>query len=191
MKEKIDINKINIQFVVSFFIILFLGVGVYLYQNRYTQSFLFNTINNKKFHINSRVDYIEIKELKGKTVFLKIFGWNCQYCQKEIPELISLKNKFGSSFDVISIQQQKYTKQESLDFVKQYHINYSIVDGNNNKNFMKYLEDVYGWKGVIPLTIILDPKGKILAFEVGYKSYSLTSLLKSTLQMITTVAVEQ
>jgi len=39
------------------------------------------------------------------------------------------------------------------------------------------------------MTIVIGTDGQILAFEVGYKSYSLTTLLQTTLQLITKEAI--
>ena len=156
-----------------------------------TQPFLFTSVKNRTFHIVMPPNHIKIEELKGKIVFLKVFGWNCQYCQKEIPELIQLKKKFKGAFDTISIEEQHHTTQEHLKFIEKYHINYNIVNGDKQKRFLEYLKEKYKWNGVIPLTIVLDAHGKILAFEVGYKSYSLTKLLQTTLKQLTQVAVSK
>jgi len=154
------------------------------------KKFIFQTIKNKKFNIKSYKNHIEIAELKGKIVFLKVFGWNCKYCQKEIPELTKLKNKFKLSFDTLAIESQHYSKNENLNFMEKHHINYDILEGDKHEEFLKYLKDEYKWNGVIPLTIVINGSGKILAFEAGYKSYSLTTLLQTTLKELTTVAVE-
>ncbi len=44
---------------------------------------------------------------------LKIFGWDCQYCKKEIPELVHLKQELGDSLEIVAIEAQQHTKEES------------------------------------------------------------------------------
>ncbi|HFU75470.1 MAG TPA: TlpA family protein disulfide reductase, partial [Arcobacter sp.] len=153
------------------------------------QNFIFKTIQSKQFHIKATKNHFNIEELKGKIVFLKVFGWDCKYCQKEIPELIKLKNKFKTAFDTVAIELQHHSDTQNLDFIKKYNINYNIINGDKQKKFLEYLKQEYKWNGVIPLTIVIDYTGKILAFEVGYKSYSLTTLLQTTLKELTSVAL--
>jgi len=155
------------------------------------QDFIFKTVKNKEFHIKAFKNHFQIKELKGKVVFLKVFGWNCKYCQKEIPELIKLKDKFKTAFDTIAIEYQHHSNKKNLDFIQKYHIDYNIINGDEQISFLDYLKQEYDWDGVIPMTIVIGTDGKILAFEVGYKSYSLTTLLQTTLQLLTSVALPQ
>ncbi len=153
------------------------------------QNFIFNSIRSKKFTVVASKNHFQVKELKGRIIFLKVFGWDCEYCQKELPELILLKNKFKTTFDIIAIESQHHSNQEHLNFVEKNHINYNIVDGDKQKRFLDYLKQEYKWNGVIPMTIVIGTDGKILTFEVGYKSYSLTTLLQTTLQMLTKEAL--
>ncbi|MCK4442326.1 MAG: TlpA family protein disulfide reductase [Sulfurovaceae bacterium] len=177
--------------------IILIGIGIYfLLQNKSTpllsnKNFIFKTIRSKQFHINTAPNYFKIEELKNKIVFLKIFGWSCPYCQKEIPELIKLKNKFNIAFDTIAIEIQHNSNTQNLNFIKKYNINYHIINGDKQKKFIEFLKKEYKWDGTIPLTIVINDNGKILAFEVGYKSYNLTTLLETTLKQITSVALPQ
>jgi len=188
------IKKIFFLIVVVIPLILF---GIYFYishplnssSSSLSKNFIFKTSQNQEFHIDVSPNHIKIKEFYGKIIFLKVFGWNCQYCQKEIPELIQMRKNFKSAFNAIAIESQNHTAEENLLFVQKYHINYNIVEGAKQKDFLSYLKDVYKWDGVIPLTIVIDAKGKVLAFEVGYKSYSLTTLLQTTLKNITKTAL--
>ncbi len=187
----IDRKKNNIPILLATMTIVVLAVvGTYIYLSNYinsNQNFSFTTIQNKTFHIKTTKNHINIDELKGKIVFLKVFGWDCQYCQKEIPELIKLKKKFVNAFDIIAIEAQHHSNDFNINHIDKYHINYNIVDGDKQGKFLQYLRDEYKWDSVIPLTIVIDATGRVLAFEVGYKSYSLTTLLQTTLKQLTTV----
>jgi thiol-disulfide isomerase/thioredoxin len=171
------------------------GLSFYLLSNpkqptiTSSHNFRFETVQQKILHIQTSTNQIKIKEFNGKIVFLKVFGWNCPYCQKEIPELIQLKKKFKSAFNTIAIEDQYHTHQENLDFIKKFHVNYGIIEGKDQEAFLAYLKKEYHWNGVIPLTIVIDATGKLLAFEVGYKSYSLTTLLQTTLKQLTQTAL--
>jgi thiol-disulfide isomerase/thioredoxin len=143
--------------------------------------FKFKSVDGKEFKVKTGNKKMVISGLENKIVFLKIFGWDCQYCKKEIPELIALKKDLADSFEIIAIEAEKHSTEESLEYIKKYGINYNIINGNDEKQFYDYLKVHYGWSGIIPLTIVLGKHGKILAYEVGVKSYTLSELMKASL----------
>ena len=146
------------------------------------KSFEFTTIDGKTFHIKTGKREFKIEEMKDKIVFLKIFGWECEFCKKEIPQLIKLKKSLPDTFDILAIEAQKHTDAESNSYIKKFGINYNIISGTTHKDFYSYLQKEYGWTGVIPVTIVLSKDGYVLAFEIGSKSYSLSELLKASLE---------
>lgn len=170
---------------------LILGIGLLFYtkileikmvdKSDKVQSFQFKSIDGKEFNINAQNRRFNVKELEGKTLFLQIFSWDCDFCEKEIPQLIKLKKSLGNRFDIIAIEAGNDTKEHAKEFIKKYGINYNIILGENHKDFYIYLQKHYGWDGVIPLTIVLSKEGYVLAFEKGFKSYSLSELLKASL----------
>jgi thiol-disulfide isomerase/thioredoxin len=146
-----------------------------------SSDFSFETVHQKKIEIDVEDRYFKIKGMENKTVFLKVFGWDCKFCKKEIPELVKLKSKLGDSFEVVAIEAQHFSNEESLKYIQEYGVNYHIVPGEFYTDFYAYLQEKYGWTGVIPLTIVLGKSGEVLAFEIGSKSYSLSELMKASL----------
>jgi thiol-disulfide isomerase/thioredoxin len=144
-------------------------------------TFNLKAINGKEFNIQASRKKMYIEGMDNKIVFLKIFGWDCQFCKKEIPQLIKLKKELGDKLEVIAIEAQQHSTQDAKKYIKEYGINYYIVNGENQKRFYKYLKKYYGWDEVIPVTIVIGKGGKILAFEVGKKSYTLSELMKASL----------
>lgn len=183
--------KKQISILLSIVGALILGIGVLLYTkvleikqsnpSNVKDSFQLEALNGETFSIEAEHRKFKIAGMEGKIVFLKIFGWDCEFCQKEIPQLIKLKKSLSDTFDVIAIEAQEHSNKESIEFIKKYGINYNIVSGNRHKRFYTYLQKQYGWDGVIPLTIVLSKEGYVLAFEQGAKSYSLSELLKASI----------
>ncbi len=190
-------KKILNLIIVFLVIVLLLFLGYYFYNREVgtkvyfgekpdipiplDNSFEFKTVDNRVFKLKTGKKKMIIEGLEDKIIFLKVFGWDCQYCKKEIPQLINLKNNLDNSFKIIAIEAEKHTNEESLKYIKKYGINYDIVNGNNQKRFYDYLKSNYGWSGLIPLTIILGKGGDILAYEVGVKSYNLSELMHNAL----------
>jgi thiol-disulfide isomerase/thioredoxin len=146
------------------------------------QNFTLSSIDGKVFNLKTDAKKIFIKGMENRIVFLKVFGWDCQFCMKEVPELIDLQDRLSDKFAVLAIEAQNHTLEKSLENVEKYGINYPVVLGKNQEKFYRYLQEQYGWSGIIPLTIVISTKGEVLAFELGKKSYSLSELLKASME---------
>jgi thiol-disulfide isomerase/thioredoxin len=186
-------NKNKILIVI--FLLLTIGVLLYLLSQsknnihndmnniglKSKSTFIFNSIQGNSIEIKADDKVFNIAGMEDKIVFLKVFGWDCKFCQKEIPELVKLKKQLGESFEVIAIEAQQHSRVVSLQNIKKLGINYPIINGESQKEFYKYLQEKYAWTGIIPLTIVVAKGGEVLAFELGAKSYSLSELMQASL----------
>ena len=145
-------------------------------------TFKFKTVKDKEITVHTDHGKFKIEGMEGKFVFLKVFGWDCKFCVKEIPELVKLKNNLGDTFEVVAIEAQQHSKSDSLKYMDSYSINYHVILGDDYQSFYAYLKNYYGWSGIIPLTIVLGKDGTVLAFELGVKSYTLAELMKASIQ---------
>ena len=145
-------------------------------------NFVLKSTDGTLFNLKTEKKKIMIEGMENKIVFLKVFGWECKFCMKEVPELIELQNRLSDKFAVIAIEAQNHSLDTSLSEIKKHGINYPIILGQNQDKFYMYLQEQYGWTGIIPLTIVLSTKGDVLAFELGKKSYSLSELFKASLE---------
>jgi thiol-disulfide isomerase/thioredoxin len=146
------------------------------------QNFVLKSINGDAFTLHTDTKKFVIDGMENKIIFLKVFGWDCKFCMKEVPELIELKETLPEKFAVLAIEAQNSSKALSLEKIKKYGINYPIILGEDQDKFYRYLQEQYGWTGIIPLTIVISTKGDVLAFELGQKSYSLSELFKASLE---------
>ncbi len=145
-------------------------------------TFKFKTVKDKEITVHTDNGKFKIEGMEGKFVFLKVFGWDCKFCVKEIPELVKLKNNLGETFEVVAIEAQQHSKSDSLKYMESYNVNYDVILGDDYQSFYAYLKNYYGWSGIIPLTIVLGKDGTVLAFELGVKSYTLAELMKASIQ---------
>ena len=146
------------------------------------KNFSLKAIDGTLFNLKAEKKKIMIEGMENKIVFLKVFGWDCIFCMKEVPELIALQDSLPDKFAVLAIEAQDHSRDISLSKIEEYGINYPIILGQDQDEFYRYLQEQYGWTGIIPLTIVLSTKGDVLAFELGEKSYSLSELFNASLE---------
>jgi len=125
----------------------------------------------KKFNYNFSIkdmngNVIDVKELKGKTIFLNLWATWCGPCRMEMPSIQSLYNQVDKEkivFIMLSID-----REGDLDKVKGY-----IKD-------KEYTFPVYMpasllpnqlQVGMIPSTFVIGPDGRIAASETGAANY--------------------
>lgn len=53
---------------------------------------------------------------------------------------------------------------EARKFVKRKHINYQVVDSFESYQFINDLQQVTGWGGFIPFSILLDTSGNFVKY---------------------------
>ncbi len=91
-----------------------------------------------------------------KLVLLNFWATWCGYCVEEMPDLVRLQNDLGSKgFTVLAMDMGESAEQAS-SFAKEHGLNFPIVLDTEITTAQKY-----GIVG-IPVSILLDPTGKVL-----------------------------
>lgn len=109
-----------------------------------SEEFNLTTTGGKNIKLKTREDGLDFKDYKGKKVILiDVFATWCPPCIKGIPVLKSLKEKYKDDFEIVSVLFEKdKEKEEILEFIEKYKINYPITMGEENFRFAKALGDV-------------------------------------------------
>ena len=157
-----------------------LAFSVNLFATEENPSFILHDIDGKS------VEVIDIKEgLKfvghERPVFLVMFGHRCPPCKIEIPILIDLAKRYKDKLSIIAVEVQGYSSDEIKRFRKEYGINYTLISGRENSNFVAHVAQRAGWKGAIPLLIAIDKKGEVQYLHAGPISASKLESLISEL----------
>lgn len=104
---------------------------------------------------------ISLSELEGNVVFLNFWATWCTPCKKEIPYFNEAHEKYkDSGLKIIGIsidRSEKIVKR----FLEKREIIYPIAMGSQ-----KFLSD-YGIARVVPVTVIIDKKGKLRHKLIG------------------------
>ena len=130
-----------------------------------SKTFKLTTLKDKTIELTTTDDGINFKDYKNKKVILlNVFATWCPPCIKEIPTLLELKDKYKDDFEIISVLFEKdKTKEEILEFVKKYKINYPITMGEENFRLAKDLNDIQK----IPEMFLFTKNGEFVKKFVG------------------------
>ena len=128
-------------------------------------SFVLLTTDEKFIGFKTSKDGLDFDEFKGKkAVIVDIFATWCPPCIEGLPTLIELKDKYKDDFEIVSVLfEQDKPKEEVLEFIKKFGINYPITMGDDNFVLAKELGDIKK----VPEMFLFSKSGKFIHKFVG------------------------
>ena len=135
-------------------------------------AFNLTDINGNTYHIKHKEDGLDIPELKGKVVFIAFFGHRCPPCRMEIPGFIKFtKDKsYAKKAVILALEVQGLDRTGVESFAKDIGINYRLVPGSENYDFVEYIGYRTKWNNGIPFMVVLDTNGTVKNFGNGIVS---------------------
>lgn len=130
------------------------------------------SIKGKTIQIGERKNGFTFPTYPGKVVILEMFGKNCPHCIKEIPTLKKIKSRYGNRVEVVGIHSQGVLSANAgKNFINKYRVNYPITDGSRARELQYFIQNTYGWTGILPFTMIIKDGQTEGSFsgEVSYK----------------------
>lgn len=106
-----------------------------------------------------------LSQYRGKPLIINVWASWCGPCQQEMPSLERLaRSKLGQQFAVIGISTDDY-RDAALGFLRRYPTSFShYIDSQ------LLLENMLG-ADRLPLTLLVDAQGRVLAKHVGAKEW--------------------
>jgi thiol-disulfide isomerase/thioredoxin len=145
--------------------------------NQSKPSFTLTTTDGKEIHVDDIKEGLLFKEHQN-AVFLLMFGHNCPPCKEEIPNFIELTEKYKDKLTIVAVEVQGYSNEKLKEFKEDNSINYNLVSGKDNYDFVKHIVQRAGWQGAIPFLIAIDKHGVVQALQAGLiKKESLEELV--------------
>lgn len=135
-----------------------------------TQTFTLTDTDGQQIHISHTEDGLNFQEHQGKAIFLVLFGHMCPPCNAEIPEFITLTEKYKDKLAVVAIEAQQSSMENLKLFKTKKNINYTLIPGKDNNEFIGYVAQRAGWSGQIPFLIALDKNGVVQDMMPGFLS---------------------
>ncbi len=117
---------------------------------------ILQSIRGKTIHIGERSNGFTFPEYKNKVIILEIFGKDCPHCIKEIPILQKIRKRYRGKLEVVAIQAQgRMTRNEARNYINRYKIRYPIIEGDDATNLQYFIQETYGWTGILPYTLVI------------------------------------
>ncbi len=150
-------------------------------KNSESQPFKLVTTDGKVINFKFTDEGINFDDYKGnKAILVDVFATWCPPCIAEIPTLIELKNKYKDKFEIVSVLfEQDKPKEEVLEFIKKFGINYPITMGDDNFVLAKELGDIKK----VPEMFLFSKEGKFVNKFIG-------ATAKEDLEHFINVAIE-
>jgi thiol-disulfide isomerase/thioredoxin len=153
---------------IIFTILISLGLTLLQADSQANESFVLVNTEGNQIHVKATDQGLDFKEYRGKAVFLVLFGHMCPPCNAEIPEFIALSEEYKDKLAIIAIEAQRYSMEKLKAFKLRKGINYNLVPGKDNDDFIGHIAQRAKWSGAIPLLIALDSKGDVQVVQQGF-----------------------
>jgi len=170
-------------------LLTFSSISMYGNDSKKVLTFELKDVNGTTYHVTNTDEGMDIKELKGKVVFLAFFGHRCPPCRMEIPGFIEYtKDKeYSQKSAILAMEVQGLPRKGVEQFVKDNNINYNVIPGEENINFINYVGYRTNWNNAIPFMVVIDQNGKVVNFGNGIVS---PEELKSIVDELTKSSVD-
>ena len=124
------------------------------------------SVKGQVLHASKTEKGLLFDELKGKVLFVEIYGHRCSYCIKAIDPYNALQKKYKEKLAIVSIEVGGYNEAQLKKFDDLYGIEYINLGQKEVGWLVPYVSQVGGYRGMIPFLAIFDKNGNF------YKSFS-------------------
>ena len=116
---------------------------------------------------------LKLSEQRGTVILLNFWASWCGPCRKSLPALDALQKEIGSQqFEVVAVNLD-VTRQEALEFLKQYPVSYTVLRDGSGGISRKY--DLVG----LPSSVLIDRTGIIVSSFQGFHPSHIEKLRKA------------
>ena len=122
--------------------------------------FTFNDITGKKVSLSS---------FKGKVILLDFWATWCVPCKQEIPGFIELQKKYGArGLQIVGLSVDD-PLSKAKEYAAQMKMNYPVLLAEGTEQILEAYDPIPS----IPVSIVIDRRGRIVARHLGIASMNL------------------
>ncbi|MGW8123941.1 TlpA family protein disulfide reductase [Roseivirga echinicomitans] len=127
--------------------------------------------------VNQEGIKIDVRDLKGKTIFINIWATWCPPCVAEMPNINSLYNKIENKEDIVFLMISHDDEMRTANaWIKRKGFDFPIY------KLATPLPDVFE-TGVVPSTFVVSPEGKVVVSKTGMANYDTNRFRKYLLKL--------
>lgn len=104
---------------------------------------------------------ISLASLRGRVTIVNFWATWCSPCRAEIPDLVSLQEKYRDTLQIIGISEDEAPPAVVKRFAAEHHVNYPVV--MVTPELRKIFPGVYA----LPTTFLLDREARVVQKHVG------------------------
>ncbi len=123
-------------------------------------SWTMTATNGKTLHTTAIPGGLIINELKGKIVFLELYGTRCSYCIKAINPYNQLQEKYKEKLAIISIEIGGLSNTQLKAFDANHGVKFLDITKGEAGELIPYLSQLGKFQGMVPFLVIFDKNGK-------------------------------
>ena len=144
------------------------------------ESYQLKTVQGTTIAIQERSNGFVFPQYRNKVVLLQIFGQHCEYCLKEMPTIAQAQQRYARSLQIIAVQAQEPMSQSTASMlIQQYQMNYPIIDKEEAIELLYFLQQTYGWTGILPYTLLIKNGVTEFSFFGEVSSQELNEAIQS------------
>lgn len=122
---------------------------------------------------------IKLSSLRGKVVIVDFWASWCEPCKVELPILNKINKKFKSKgLEIIGVNEDKELT-EANTFLKEFPVQMTLLTDGQKAEVLNKLE-VAG----LPVTYVLDKKGKVTKIHKGFKDGDINKFEKEIIALL-------
>ncbi len=106
-------------------------------------------------------------EMKGKIVFLEVYGYRCSYCIKAISPYNKLQEKYKEKLAIISIEIGGLNSEQLKKFDKDHNVKFLDITKKEAGDLVAYISQLGSFQGMVPFLLIFDKNGKLYKSKSG------------------------
>lgn len=114
------------------------------------------TVQGGTIAIQERSNGFVFPQYNNKIILLQIFGKECHYCLQEMPMLAQIQRQYAGNLQIIALQAQDPMSPATASMmIQQYQMHYPVIDKEEASNLLYFLQETYGWTGILPYTLLI------------------------------------